>query len=44
MTSSKSSAQVFEHPADSYTQALIRAIPDIDPDKPLLQQAAREIA
>ncbi|WP_245498996.1 hypothetical protein [Rhizobium leguminosarum] len=23
---------------------MIRAIPDIDPDKPLLQQAAREIA
>ena len=38
------SAQVFEHPADPYTQALIRAIPDIDPDKPLLPQAAREVA
>ncbi len=38
------SAQVFEHPADPYTQALIRAIPDIDPDKPLLPHAAREVA
>ncbi len=38
------SAQVFEHPAEPYTQALIRAIPDIDPDKPLLPQAAREVA
>ncbi|ANH09196.1 ABC transporter ATP-binding protein [Shinella sp. HZN7] len=38
------SAQVFEHPAQPYTQALIRAIPDIDPDKPLLPQAAREVA
>jgi len=38
------SAQVFEHPAEPYTRALIRAIPDIDPDKPLLPQAAREVA
>jgi peptide/nickel transport system ATP-binding protein len=38
------SARVFEHPRDPYTQALIRAIPDIDPDKPLLPQAAREVA
>jgi len=38
------SAQVFEHPAEAYTQALIRAIPDIDPDKPLLPQAARDVA
>ncbi|MGP2490495.1 dipeptide ABC transporter ATP-binding protein [Mesorhizobium sp. PUT5] len=38
------SAQVFGHPAEPYTQALIRAIPDIDPDKPLLPQAAREVA
>jgi peptide/nickel transport system ATP-binding protein len=38
------SARLFEHPAEAYTQALIRAIPDIDPDKPLLPQAAREVA
>lgn len=38
------SAQIFEHPADPYTQALIRAIPDLNPDKPLLPRAAREIA
>ncbi|WP_440658720.1 dipeptide ABC transporter ATP-binding protein [Ensifer adhaerens] len=38
------SAQVFENPANPYTQALIRAIPNIDPDKPLLPRAAREIA
>lgn len=38
------SAAVFEHPAEAYTQALIRAIPDIDPDKPLLPQAAQELA
>lgn len=38
------SARLFEHPAQAYTQALIRAIPDIDPDKPLLPQAAREVA
>ncbi|HEY6631374.1 MAG TPA: ABC transporter ATP-binding protein [Rhizobiaceae bacterium] len=38
------SAQIFDRPSDSYTQALIRAIPDIDPDKPLLPQAAQEIA
>ena len=37
-------AQVFEQPAEPYTQALIRAIPDIDPDKPLLPRAAREFA
>lgn len=39
-----SAAQVFEHPADAYTQALIQAIPNINPDKPLLPQAAREVA
>ena len=38
------SARLFEQPAEAYTQALIRAIPDIDPDKPLLPQAAREVA
>ncbi len=38
------SVQVFEHPAEPYTQALIRAIPDIDPDMPLLRQAERETA
>ncbi|OQM74351.1 dipeptide ABC transporter ATP-binding protein [Manganibacter manganicus] len=38
------SLQVFEDPTDSYTQALIRAIPDIDPDKSLLPLADREMA
>jgi len=38
------SARLFEHPKEAYTQALIQAIPDIDPDKPLLPQAAREVA
>jgi peptide/nickel transport system ATP-binding protein len=38
------SSAVFEHPADAYTQALIGAIPDIDPDKPLLSHPAPELA
>nr|WP_246544469.1 ABC transporter ATP-binding protein [Ancylobacter dichloromethanicus] len=28
-------AEVFEHPREAYTAALIAAIPDIDPDRPL---------
>jgi peptide/nickel transport system ATP-binding protein len=31
------SSDVFERPREAYTRALIRAIPDIDPDKPLLR-------
>jgi peptide/nickel transport system ATP-binding protein len=31
------SSEVFERPREAYTRALIRAIPDIDPDKPLLR-------
>jgi peptide/nickel transport system ATP-binding protein len=38
------SAAVFELPTEAYTQALIRAIPDIDPDKPLLPQTTQEFA
>jgi peptide/nickel transport system ATP-binding protein len=31
-------AEVFHHPKHPYTQALLRAIPEIDPDRPLPQQ------
>ncbi|ULR42273.1 ABC transporter ATP-binding protein [Rhizobium sp. K102] len=35
------SEEVFARPKHAYTAALIAAIPDIDPDKPLLQGAGR---
>jgi peptide/nickel transport system ATP-binding protein len=36
------SEEVFARPKHPYTAALIAAIPDIDPDKPLLSSASLE--
>jgi peptide/nickel transport system ATP-binding protein len=38
------SEEVFARPKHAYTAALIAAIPDIDPDKPLLRDLDREAA